>query len=78
MARSSVKVFCILDSARFIKLPFMMLTSLSQITFYLFEMYPHSLKSESEILHVMYSRHWTKNIREAALKASETEDQYYL
>lgn len=56
----------------------MMFTSLSQITFYLFKMYPHSLKSESEILHVMYSRHWTKNIREAALKASETEDQYYL
>lgn len=41
-------------------------------------MHPHSFKSESEILHVMYSRHREKKIHKAAPKASETEDQYYL
>lgn len=60
MARIGAKVFCILGSARFIKLPFMMFTLLSQIIFYVLDVYPHSLKSDSEILHVMYSRHWEK------------------
>lgn len=77
MARSSAEVSCIPDSAMFTELPSMMSILLGQTLFYLFSVYPHSLKTQSEILHMMYSRHWKKT-HKAALKDSEAEDQYYL
>lgn len=85
MARSGAEISWVPGRAKFTKLPSTVSTFLCQSLLYLFSKYTQSLKSQSEILHVMYSRHQEKKkkgkkptTQKAALQVSEIEDQYYL
>lgn len=60
MARSGAEISWVPGRAKFTKLPSTVSTFLCQSLLYLFSKYTQSLKSQSEILHVMYSRHQEK------------------
>lgn len=79
MAGSGAEVSCILDSAKFIKLPSMVFTLLSQTLFFFFNLMCTHAVWNLRVKSCMGCIPDTgKKNHKAALKDSETEDWYYL